>query len=147
MWPGNVSLTPYWLASLWSHVNRPSHSWDTAFSKFDLEKGQGNSSRSQSRFNTLSTRIPFDPCRSALPLLGYSYFKIWRWKFKVKIIGEVKVESHNIGPIFSGNAKRLTSIQVSTTAIWRPTFCERITVPTNRMNSVRNQFHPRKGVI
>ena len=43
------------------------------------------------------------------------------------------------------NAKRLTSIQVSTTAIWRPTFRERITVPTNRMNSVRNQFQPRKG--
>ena len=45
------------------------------------------------------------------------------------------------------NAKRLTSIQVSTTAIWRPTFRERIIVPTNRMNSVRNQFQPRKGVI
>ena len=45
------------------------------------------------------------------------------------------------------NAKRLTFIQVSTTAIWRPTFRERITVPTNRMNSVRNQFQPRKGVI
>ena len=43
--------------------------------------------------------------------------------------------------------QRLTSIQVSTTAIWRPTFRERITVPTNRMNSVRNQFQPRKGVI
>ena len=39
-----------------------------------------------------------------------------------------------------GNAKRLTSIQVSTTALWRPTFRERITVPTDRMNSVRNQF-------
>ena len=25
------------LISLWFHVNRPSHSWDTAFSKFDLE--------------------------------------------------------------------------------------------------------------
>ena len=47
----------------------------------------------------------------------------------------------------TGNAKRLTSIQVPTTAIWRPTFRERITVPTNRMNSVRNQFQPRKGVI
>ena len=46
-----------------------------------------------------------------------------------------------------GNAKRLTSIQVSTTAIWRPTLRERITVPSNRMNSVRNQFQPRKGVI
>ena len=30
----NVSPT-----SLWFHVNWPSHSWDTAFSKFDLEEG------------------------------------------------------------------------------------------------------------
>ena len=44
-----------------------------------------------------------------------------------------------------GNAKRLTSIQVFTTAIWRPKFRERITVPTNRMNLVRNQFQPGKG--
>ena len=48
---------------------------------------------------------------------------------------------------WSGNAKRLTSILVSTTAIWRPTFREQITMPTNHMNSVRNQFQPRKGVI
>ena len=53
----------------------------------------------------------------------------------------------SLGPPGPENAKRLTSIQVSTTAIWRPTFRERITVPTNRMNSVRNQFQPRKGVI
>ena len=36
----NVSLTSwtsYQLTSLWFHVNWPSHSWDTAFSKFDLE--------------------------------------------------------------------------------------------------------------
>ena len=66
--------------------------------------------------------------------------------------GPLVTESHILwdygghGPNW-GNAKRLTSIQVSTTAIWRPTFRERITVLTNRMNSVRNQFQPRKGVI
>ena len=43
-------------------------------------QGQGHSSRSQSRC-ILSTHIPFIPCWSALPFLGYSYFKIWRWKF------------------------------------------------------------------
>ena len=32
-----VSLTFYRLTSLSFHVNRPSHSWDTTFSKFDLE--------------------------------------------------------------------------------------------------------------
>ena len=67
---------------------------------------QGHSSRSQSRYNTLSTHIPFVPCRSTLPFLGYSNFKIWHWKFKVQVMGEVKVESHNMGPTFS----RLTSL-------------------------------------
>ena len=33
----NVGLTSYRLTSFWFHVNWPSHSWDTAFSKFDLE--------------------------------------------------------------------------------------------------------------
>ena len=69
-------------------------------------QGQGLSSRSQSRYNTLSTHIPLVPCQSALPFLGYSYFKIWHWKFKVKVISEVKVESHNEGTTFS----RLTSL-------------------------------------
>ena len=57
--------------------------------------GQGHSSRSQTRY------ISFVPCRSALPFLGYGYFKIWHWKFKVMVMGEVKVESHNMGPTFS----------------------------------------------
>ena len=68
--------------------------------------GQGQTSSSQSRHNTLSTHVSFVPCRSALPFLGYSYFKIWRWKFKVKVMGEVKVESHNMGPTFN----QLTSL-------------------------------------
>ena len=33
----NVGLAYYPLTSLSFHVNRPSHSWDTAFSKYDLE--------------------------------------------------------------------------------------------------------------
>ena len=98
-----TSWTSYRLTSLWFHVKWPSHSWDTAFSKFDLENPR---SRSQSRDNTLSTLIPFVPCQSPVTFLGYSYFKIWHWKFKVKVISEVKVESHNVGPTFS----RLTSI-------------------------------------
>ena len=72
------------------------------FQSFTLKiHRQGQSSRSQSRCNTLSTHIPFIPCQSALPFLGYSYFKIWRWKFKIKVISEVKVESHNVDPTFS----------------------------------------------
>ena len=47
MGEGNVEshkmgVTSYWLTSLSFHVNRPFHSWDTAFSKFELEiPGQG----------------------------------------------------------------------------------------------------------
>ena len=58
-------------------------------------KGQGHSSRSQSRN---STHIPFVPCPSALPFLGYSCFKILHWKVKVKVMGEVQIVSHNMGP-------------------------------------------------
>ena len=39
----NVSLTSYQLTSLWFHVNWPSHSWDTSFSKFDLENPRSRS--------------------------------------------------------------------------------------------------------
>ena len=59
-------------------------------------QSQSHSSRSYSRYNTLSTHIPIVPCWSAFPYLGYSYFKIWYWKFKVEVMGEVIVGSHNI---------------------------------------------------
>ena len=36
----DVSLTSYRLTSLWFHVHRLSHSWETAFSKIDLEKSK-----------------------------------------------------------------------------------------------------------
>ena len=65
-------------------------------------QSQSHSSRS---YSTLSTHIPIVPCWSAFPYMGYSYFKIWHWKFKVVVMGEVIVGSHNMGPTFS----RLTS--------------------------------------
>ena len=45
----NVGLASYRFTSLLFHVNRPSHSWDTAFSKFDLEN-QGSRSWMRSPF-------------------------------------------------------------------------------------------------
>ena len=39
----NVGLTSYRLASLLFHVNRPSHSRDTAFLKFDRENPRSRS--------------------------------------------------------------------------------------------------------
>ena len=101
----NVSLTLYRLTSLSIHVNQPSHSWDTAFSKFDLKiQGQGHGSgqswKSWSECNIISTHIPFVPCQSALPFLRYSISKIWPWKSKVKVMGKVDIESHIMDPIF-----------------------------------------------
>ena len=86
----NVGLASYRITSFSFHVNRPSHSWDTAFSKFDLEnqgsRSQwGHSSKTQCVFNIPSTHIPFVPCQSALPFLRYSIFKIWPWKSRVKV--------------------------------------------------------------
>ena len=58
-------------------------------------QGQSHSSRSHSRYHILWTHIPFVPCWSAHPFLRYSYLKYWPWKSKVKIMGQVKIQSHN----------------------------------------------------
>ena len=42
------------------------------------------------------THIPFIPSESTLPFLRYSNFNILPWKSKVKVMGEVKVQSHNV---------------------------------------------------
>ena len=98
----NAGIASYWLTSLSFHVNRPSHSWDTAFSKFDLENQRSrlwvrSQFKSQWGSNILSTHISFVPCQSALPSLRYSIFKSWPWKSRVKVIGEVTVQSDNVG--------------------------------------------------
>ena len=108
-----VGVTSYRFTSLSFHVNRPLHSWDTAFSKFDLEiQGQGHGWgghwKSQSRCKILLTHIPFVPCQSAIPFLRYNFFKIWPWKSKVKVMGEVAIKSHAMGPAFY----RFTSLKL-----------------------------------
>ena len=62
--------------------------------------GWGQSLKSQCESNILSTHIPFIPCQSAIPFLRYAFFKIWPWKSKVKVMEEVNIESHNMGPTF-----------------------------------------------
>ena len=59
--------------------------------------GWGHSSKSQCWSSILSTNIPFVPCQSGLPFLRYSIFKIWPWKSRVKVMGEVTVDIHNVG--------------------------------------------------
>ena len=98
----NAGIASYRLTSLSLHVNWPSHSWDTAFPKFDLEN-QGSRLWVRSQFksqwgsNILSTHISFVPCLSGIPFLSYDFFKIWPWKSTVKVMHEVTIQSHNIG--------------------------------------------------
>ena len=89
-------IPPYRFISFSFHVNRPSHSWDTAILKFHIENSRSRSwarskLKSQHGSNIQLTHIPLVPCQLALSFLGYSYFKIWHWKFNVKVMGEVKV--------------------------------------------------------
>ena len=59
--------------------------------------GWGHSSKSQCGSSILSTDTTFVPCQSALPFLRYSIFKFWPRKSRVKVMGEVTVQSHNVG--------------------------------------------------
>ena len=110
----NVGLASYRLTSLSFHVNLRSHSCILEMQHFQnltlKIKGQGHgwghSSKSQCGSNILSTHIPFVPCQSALPFLRYSIFKIWPWKSMAKVMGEVTVQSHNVGL----TSYRLTSL-------------------------------------
>ena len=51
-------------------------------------QGWGQSSKSQSESNILSTHIPLVTCQLALPFPRYSIFKIWPWKSKDKVIAQ-----------------------------------------------------------
>ena len=68
--------------------------------------GWGGHWKSQCWSSILSTHIAFVPCQSALPFLRYSIFKVWPWKSRVKVMGEVTVQSHNVGL----TSYRLTSL-------------------------------------
>ena len=68
--------------------------------------GWGQSLKSQCESNILSTHIPFVPFQWAIPFLQYDFFKIWPWKSKVKVMVEVKVQSHKVGV----TSYRLTSL-------------------------------------
>ena len=68
--------------------------------------GWGQSSKPQYASSILSTHIPFNPCQSGISFLSYDFFKIWPWKSRVKVMGGVALQSHNVGLI----SYRLTSI-------------------------------------
>ena len=106
-----VGITPYRLISLLFNLDKPSHSYIQLFKNLTLKiqtQGHGRGARwkSQHRSNMLSTHIPFVSCQSAIPFLWYDFFKIWPLKPKVKVMVEVKVESHKV----SVTSYQLTSL-------------------------------------
>ena len=91
--------------SLSFQVSRPSHSEIKQLQYFSLKiegqgHGRGEHWKSQHGSNILLTHIPFVTCQSAIRFIRYDFFKIQPWKSKVKVMGEGKVESHNMGPTF-----------------------------------------------
>ena len=60
--------------------------------------GWGQSLKSQSGSDFLSTHNPFVPCQSATPLPECSFFEIWPWNSKVKVMDQVKIQNHQVGP-------------------------------------------------
>ena len=93
----SVDLHPFHSMSIWHPIPQL---WP--FQNLTLKiKGQGHgwvhSSKSQCESNIISTHTPFVPYQSALSLLSCDFFKIWPWKSRVKVMGEVTVQSHNVG--------------------------------------------------
>ena len=91
-----VGTTPYQLISLSFDVDKPSHSYVLLLKNLTLKiqgqgYGWGERWKSHHGSNILSTHIPFVPCQSAIPFLRYSIFRLWPWKSKVKVMGEVNV--------------------------------------------------------
>ena len=88
-----------WLTFLLFHVNWPPPIPEIWLFENLILKIQvlghvwGQRSRWRNGSNNLSTQIPFIPCHSAIPFLGYAFFKISPWKSKVKIIAP----GHRVG--------------------------------------------------
>ena len=94
-----VGVTPYRFTSLSFHVNRPSHSWDTTFSKFDLENP-----RSWVRWTlkvTAWVQHSIDSHPFISMSIGHPIPEIWLFQnFTLKIQGQGHgwgVESHKVG--------------------------------------------------
>ena len=85
----NVGVTSYRLASLSFHVNRPSYSWDTAFSKFDLEN-QGSMSCVRSQFKvTMWVKHPIDSHPFYSMSIGHPIPELWLFQnLTLKIKGQ-----------------------------------------------------------
>ena len=138
VWSHNLGPTSYAFTSFMSIHLLISMTEIFKFLTFKIQ-GQSHSLRSHNRYNILSTHIPFIPCWSALPFLRCSYLKNWPWKSNVKVMGEVKVQSHNVS---------LTSYQLASlsfpvnlaTHCWVMTFSKFDLEIQGPRSCVRSQF-------
>ena len=62
-------------------------------------RGWGHTSKSQCGSSILSTHIPFVLCQSGISFLSYDFLKFWPWKSRIKVMGEVTLQSQNGGLI------------------------------------------------
>ena len=112
-------------------------------------KGQGHASghtsKSQCDFKILSTHIPFFPCQLGISFLSYDFFKIWPWKSRVKVMGEVTLQSHNVGL----TSYRLTSLSLHVNRAshsWVTTFSKFDLENQGSRSWVRSHFKVKMGV-
>ena len=97
VWSHNVSLTFYRLTSLSFHVNQPSHSWDTIFSKFDLKNPRLRSWKRWTLKVTSWVQHSFDSHPFHSMSIGHPIPEIQHFQILVKVMGEGNVESHKVG--------------------------------------------------
>ena len=89
VWSHNVSLSFYRLTSLSFHVNQPSHSWDTTFSKFDLENARSRSWKMRTLKVTSWVKHSIDSHPFNSMSIGHPIHKIWLLKnLTLKIQGQ-----------------------------------------------------------
>ena len=60
-------------------------------------RGWGHNLKSQWESSILSPHIQFVPCQSGIPFVSYDFLKIWPWKSKVEVMGEITLQSQNVG--------------------------------------------------
>ena len=79
-------------------------------------RGWGQSARWYSESNIWLTYIPFVPCQLAFLFLRYGYLKNWPWKSSIKLMKEIQVQGHIMGP----KSYQLTSRSFH---VNRPAYC------------------------
>ena len=100
------------LSSLSFNVNLPSNSWDSAFSKFDIENPWSRPRVCSKLFRNLpleiskvKTKIKTDSYIWGLVFnqsIHFSfYLKIWPWKSEVKVMTKVKTDGYIWGLVFN----------------------------------------------